>query len=205
VADNLNSQPALVGLTGGIGSGKSTVASMFSSFGVPVLDLDHVGQQVTTSTPETLAELVKAFGHEILDGDCLNRNRLADICFSSREKTKQLNAILHPLIWQEMADWVEKQVAAYVIIEASVLIESGGCSRMDTTIVVMAEQSVRRQRVLSRGKQTARSFEKIVNIQCGDEQRRDQADYIIRNDGAVDALNDEVEKLHGVLMDQFGS
>ena len=178
---------------------------MFSNLGMPVLDLDLVGQQVTASNPEALAALVKAFGREILDGDRLNRKRLADICFPSREKTKQLNDILHPLIWQEMSDWTEEQNAAYVIIEASVLIESGGYDRMEATIVVMADLSLRKQRVLSRGEQTAASFESIVKMQCSDEERRRHADFIIHNDGTVEALKEKVESLHGLLTGQFGS
>ena len=205
MADDHGPQPAPVGLTGGIGSGKSTVASIFSSLGVPVLDLDMVGQQLTTSNPEALAALVKAFGREILDGDRLNRKRLADICFSSREKTKQLNAILHPLIWQEMDGWIKEQKVAYVIIEASVLIESGGCDRMEATIVVMADLPVRKLRVLSRGKQTVLSFERIVKMQCSDDERRRHAAFTIRNDGTVAALKEEVERLHGLLTGQFGS
>jgi dephospho-CoA kinase len=205
VADDHASQPALIGLTGGIGSGKSRVASMFSTLGVPVLDLDMVGQQVTTSNPEALAALVKAFGREILDGDQLDRKRLADICFPSRKKTEQLNGILHPLIWQEMSDWTEEQKAAYVIIEASVLIESGGYDRMKATIVVMADLAARKQRVLSRGEQTAASFESIVKMQCSDEERRRHADFIIHNDGTVEALKEKVESLHGLLTGQFGS
>ncbi len=205
MADNHGSQPAAVGLTGGIGSGKSVVASIFSGLGIPVLDLDMVGQQVTTSNPEALAVLVKAFGQEILDGDQLNRKRLADICFPSREKTEQLNSILHPFIWQEMAGWIEKQKAAYVIVEASVLIESGGCDRMEATIVVMADLAVRKQRVLSRGEQTAASFENIVKMQSSDEERRRHADFIIHNDGTDEMLKEKVESLHGLLMSQFGS
>jgi len=205
VSDDHGSQPALIGLTGGIGSGKSRVASIFSGLGMPVLDLDMVGRQLTDSNPEVLAALVKLFGRGIFDGDRLNRKRLADICFSSREKTKQLNDILHPLIWQQMDSWREEQKASYVIIEASVLIESGGCDRMEATIVVMAEMPVRKLRVLSRGTQTAASFESIVKVQCSDEERRGHADFIIHNDGTVETLKEEVERLHGLLIGQFGS
>ncbi len=178
---------------------------MFSTLGVPVLDLDMVGRQLTTSNPEALAALVKAFGREILDGDRLDRKRLANICFPSRKKTEQLNGILHPFIWQEMAGWIEEEKAAYVIIEASVLIESGGCDRMEATIVVMADLAVRKQRVLSRGKQTALSFESIVKMQSSDEERRRHADFIIHNDGTAEMLKEKVESLHGLLMGQFGS
>jgi len=205
VVERCVSQTALIGLTGGIGSGKSTVATIFSKLGVPVLDLDLVGQNIITANRDAWVALVKAFGHTILDGELINRKRLADICFSSREKTEQLNAILHPLIWREMDAWVKKQKAPYVIIEASVLIESGGHDRMDATIVVMAGQAVRRQRVQSRGQQTALSFDRIVNVQCGDEQRREHADFTIQNEKDVESLNNEIENIQGLLMSQFGS
>lgn len=205
MADDHGSRPVLIGLTGGIGSGKTAVASIFSGLGIPVLDLDLIGRQVTGADPEALAALVKAFGREILDGDRLNRKRLADICFSSREKTKRLNDILHPLIWQQMDGWVKEQQAAYVIIEASVLIESGGYDRMAATIVVMADLEIRKLRVLSRGTQTSASFGSIVKMQCSDEERRAHADFIIRNDGTVEMLKEEVERLHGLLTDQFRS
>ncbi len=205
MAEQCSPPTALIGLTGGIGSGKSTVAGIFSVLGVPVLDLDLVGQNITASSRDAREALVKAFGHAILDGELINRKRLAEICFSSRERTTQLNAILHPLIWREMDDWVKEQKAPYVIIEASVLIESGGHDRMDATIVVMADQAVRRQRVLSRGRQSAGSFNKIVNLQCGDAERREHADFTIQNEGSIESLNDQIEKIDRLLMSRFGS
>jgi len=205
VADDHASLPAIIGLTGGIGSGKSSVASIFLMLEVPVLDLDRVGEQIIDSSPDILPALVQAFGYEILDGDMLNRKRLAEICFSSRDKTELLNSILHPLIWQEMDSWVKKQKQTYVIVEASVLIESGGCDRMDATVVVMAELPARRQRVVSRGDQTGAVFDNIVKLQCSDDERRSHADFTIYNDSNVESLELDVKALNGLLIKQFGS
>ncbi len=196
--------PAIVGLTGGIGSGKSTVASMFAELGVPVLDLDRVGHQVTAPGSEGLAALIEEFGNEILDGSALNRERLASICFANEQATRQLNMILHPLIWREAEAWVGRQHSVYVVLEASVLIESGGCDRVDRIVVVMASVQARKGRVLARGNMDAAMFESIVARQCDDDMRLSLADEVIRNDRDIGALHIQVEALHARLMEQFG-
>lgn len=195
---------ATVGLTGGIGSGKSLVASMFSELGIPVLDLDVVGRQVTAPGSDGLRMLAEQFGDEILDGDRLNRKRLAEICFSSSEKTLQLNNIIHPLIWQEEIRWKAKQNAPYLLIEASVLIESKGYGRMDHLIVVMADVKTRRERVMQRSGMSKVMFESIVARQCDDAERLRLADDVIENNGNIDSLQADVELLHRRLLNRFG-
>lgn len=203
--EGVHAGATVVGLTGGIGSGKSTVASMFAELGVPVLDLDKVGHRVTAPGSEGLAALTRQFGEEILDGDELNRRRLAAICFASDEKTRQLNSIVHPLIWQQAEHWQKKQRTAYTVIEASVLIESGGCERVDRLIVVMAELPIRRRRVLQRGNVSDATFNTIVARQCDDQARLRHADDVIDNNGDIEALRAQVEALHAGLTGHFDS
>jgi len=194
---------ARVGLTGGIGSGKSTVANMFSEFGIPVLDLDEVGKHLT-SQPEHLAMLVNAFGDRILRGDgSLDRCELARICFSDAEKTKRLNQIMHPPIWDEAEAWLARQHACYALIEASVLIESGGVSRMDDVVVVMADESIRRERILASRDMDAASFDAIVQRQCNDDIRCATANYVIRNNADLSALHTKIDVLHQQLMKKY--
>lgn len=191
-----------VGLTGGIGSGKSTVAAIFSELGVPVLDLDRVGRMLTESDGECLRQLVEAFGEGILQADgALNRRALAGHCFASAAETAKLNAILHPLIRQEEERWVQNQQAEYVVIEASVLIESGGADRVDALVVVLADRELRLQRVLARGDRSAEEFDAIIERQCSDEERYRLADYRIENNGNLEELRRCVRLLHEELLD----
>jgi len=194
---------ARVGLTGGIGSGKSTVANIFSRFGIPVLDLDEVGKHLT-SQPDHLAMLVNAFGDRILREDgSLDRHELAHSCFSDTEKTKHLNQIMHPPIWDEAEAWLARQHACYALIEASVLIESGGVSRMDDVVVVVADESIRRERVLASRDMEAAFFDAIVQRQCNDDIRCATADYVIRNNVDLSALYTSIDMLHHQLMEKY--
>jgi len=189
-----------IGLTGGIGSGKSTVASMFSAFGVPVLDLDRLGHTVTAAGSEGLRHLVQVFGAWILHADgSLHRKALADYCFADADRTAQLNSIVHPLIWQQEAAWLSRQHSRYAMIEASVLLESGGASRMDQVVVVLADESIRLQRVLKRGRHDAALFRQIIDRQCDDATRRRLADYLIDNNGDLASLRKQVQLLHEQL------
>ncbi len=189
-----------VGLTGGIGSGKSTLAGMLAGLGAPVLDLDVVGRELHAA-PECRDELLAAFGREILDASgAVDRAALGRVCFADAGKTAQLGAIMHPRIRQREADWVMAQVAPYVLIEASVLIESGGAVRMDAVIVVLADIELRRRRVMSRpGMDTVR-FDDIVARQCSDEERRAAADFVIDNNADMDVLRQSAADLHRKLL-----
>jgi len=194
-----------IGLTGGIGSGKSTVANMFSEFGIPVLDLDEVGRDLA-SQPEHLATLVHAFGDDILHTDgTLDRRELARICFSDVEKTRKLNQIMHPAIWGKAEAWLVRQHAVYALIEASVLIESGGVSRMDDVVVVLADEDVRRERVLAGRGMDAAHFNVIVQQQCDDHARCAATDYVIRNNTDLLSLQGKVEALHHRFVEKYSS
>jgi dephospho-CoA kinase len=200
------SLPVRVGLTGGIGSGKSTVASMFADLGVPVLDLDQVGRSLAMPGSPCLRRLVDAFGEVILHADgTLDRSKLADVCFADAGSTAQLNSIMHPLIKKEEQAWLDCQQAEYAIIEASVLIESGGVERMDAVVVVLADEGLRMSRVLDRGKQDMTAFTRIIGRQCDDTLRRQVADYVIINDASLVDLHTQVVSLHRVLMQRFAS
>jgi len=177
---------------------------MFVDLGIPVLDLDKVGYQVIEPGSKGLAALVEHFGEVILDGKKLNRARLAEICFASDDKTQQLNRIVHPLIWQEANRWQKNQRTAYTVIEASALIESGGCDRVDSIVVVMAGMQVRKYRALKRNNMIEKTFDAITARQCSDDQRLNIADYLIQNDDDMKALKMEVNALHTKLAEHFG-
>lgn len=191
-----------IGLTGGIGSGKTTVAGMFEQLGVPVLDLDKAGN-VLLKKKSLVQQLVQQFGKQILTEDRqINRKALAKAAFVSAEGTEQLNAIMHPAIRDYETVWVNQHAdAPYVIIEASVLIESGGAPRMNQVMVVMADEAIRKKRVLARGEQDEKMFEHIISRQCDDQQRFQIADEVIYNDGSLEELMSQVQHLHQKLFD----
>lgn len=190
----------VIALTGGIGSGKSTVAKMFADMAVPVLDLDAVGRELLDS-PKVQSALLDTFGSDIQNkqGD-IDRSLLAKRAFCDAAQTVRLNAILHPEIVAFEQQWLKVQNAPYAIVEASVLLESGGESRMDGLIVVLANQALRKKRVLTRGKQDEVMFNQIVARQCDDAMRRKHADYILHNDGSLESLQQQVMQLSEQLI-----
>ncbi len=198
-------RPWVVGLTGGIGSGKSTVAGMFAVHGVPVLDLDMVGHAVLMTHEDIRSELKQAFGPTVLQRDgSPDRKAIGSIALATDQGARRLGMIVHPHIWQEAQAWVACQQAPYVVIEASVLIESGGAHRVDFIVAVLAQMAERRRRVLQRKKHNRREFERIVARQCDDDERQRLADRIVRNDRGMDDLRRQVDALHGELLERAG-
>jgi len=189
-----------IGLTGGIGSGKSTAAKMLSELGVPVLDLDKVGREMLNQE-NIQAQLREAFGEIICDQDGnINRTSLASLAFKDTVNTQKLNAILHPAIRAYEAVWLSQQSSLYVVIEASVLLESGAGMRMDSVVVVLADVAIRQARVLARGKQDKIMFDAIIRRQCDDRTRLEAADYVLQNNATLEHLKAQVESLHRKLL-----
>ncbi len=187
------------GLTGGIGSGKSTTAQLFADLGVPILDLDKLGHTALTQN-DIKAKLIQAFGESILDGNEVNRGKLAKLAFASQENTQTLNQIMHPTIQQLEQRWREKQTAPYAIIEASVLIESGGRKRMHGLIVMMCSQAIRERRLIARGTPSKEQIQTILQRQCSDAQRLELADYVLDNEADLQSLAAQVKALHQKLL-----
>jgi len=195
---------ARVGLTGGIGSGKSTVAAMFSELGVPLLDLDAVGRALLDTEADVGKKLARAFGETVLlPSGKVDRMELARIAFASFAATRRLNAIMHPLIRREEDRWVAGQNGGFCLIEASVLIESGGAPRMDAIVAVMTDSGQRRERVRRRGHPPMILFDRIVDRQCSDEERLAVADYIIANNGGLEQLGEETKNVYERLQARF--
>jgi len=197
-------QTAAVGLVGGIGSGKSTVARMFAALEVPVLDLDDVGRRLTEPGQPGLEFLVSAFGPRILQNNGeLDRQRLSSLVFASKKSLKCLTNFLHPLIWDEEKVWLTRVSAPYAIIEAVVLLESGAAGRMDAIMAVISRLELRRQRVRSRGHPPLSGFESIVKHQCQDEERINASDYIVYNNGSLRELRSQVMHTHQLLLKRY--
>lgn len=173
----------VIGLTGGIGSGKSTVARVFSTLGVPVFDADTEAKKLYTEDSTLLPEVVKAFGPQIMHADgSLNREALAALVFSDAEALTKLNALVHPRVGKRFQVWKEKQHGPAVIREAAILFESGSHIDCDAVLVVTAPENLRIQRVMQRNTVTADEVRARMARQWTEEQLLQQANEVIRND-----------------------
>lgn len=171
----------IIGLTGGIGSGKTTVANHLITAGVPVYIADD-GARKLMQSDKIITEINKYFGSSIFDNGILNREKLSQIVFNDPEKLKQLNGIIHPAVRKHFRNWVSNQEnAAYVIYEAAILFESGSYKDCDIIITVIAPLESRIQRVIRRDKTTRENVLRRINAQWTDEQRIEKSDFVIEN------------------------
>lgn len=174
----------IVGITGGIGSGKSTVCEIFKTLGIAVYQADDRAKHLMQTDAELIASIKAEFGSETYQNGTLNRPFLAKLIFSDAEKTKKINSLVHPAVAKDFQAWVEDQNSPYVLKEAALMIESGSYQQLDVLINVFAPIDIRIQRIQKRDPQ--RSIEEIKGIidkQVSEEKREEVADIIIRNDG----------------------
>lgn len=189
-----------VGLTGGIGSGKSTVAALLAQAGYPVVDADQIARDIVEPGQPALGALAEAFGREILHADgSLNRAALARRAFVDAEHTELLNGIMHPRIEEETArrfDAAEKAGEPVVIYDMPLLVDKGLHRGMDLTVVVDAEPETRVERLRGRGiaEEDAR---RRMAAQIDDAARRAAADVLVDNNGTLDDLEEQVRVLLG--------
>lgn len=171
-----------VGLTGGIGSGKSTVARIFEVLGIPVYYADDAAKQIMNTDKDLKALLIKNFGEQTYQNDQLDRAYLASIVFADGEKLKLLNSLTHPATIRDANRWMSEQTTAYVIKEAALLFESDAYKYLDKVIGVFAPQELRIKRVMDRDKVTRDEVISRMNRQMNEEEKMKRCDFIITND-----------------------
>ena len=186
-----------VGLTGGIGSGKTVVANIFRQLGVPVYDADNEGRLLTESNVAVKEEIRNAFGNEFFNSDdSLNRTALAKIVFNDKEKLAALNAIIHPAVKEHFENWFKQnQNAKYIIKEAAILFESGSNTGLDRIISVTAPEETRISRVVARDNSSKEKILAVMKNQWSDEERKKHSDYLIINDDNTLVIP-QILKLH---------
>lgn len=172
-----------VGLTGGIGSGKTTVARIFQSFGIPVLDSDAFAKELMVKDETLKAQLTKLFGEKTYQGGRLNREWLGQLVFSDPQKLKQLNETVHPIVIQHSEQWANRQKSPYVVKEAALFFESGSYRKMDYMIGVTAPKALRLQRVQERDQVNQAEVLRRMAGQMDEEEKMSRCDGIIINDG----------------------
>ena len=171
-----------IGITGGIGSGKSTVARVFETLGIPVYFADDAAKRILNENEELKAQIINHFGQESYKNNSLNRSYIASIVFSNQEKLDLLNALTHPLTIADANAWFEKQKAPYAIKEAALLFESGAAEGLDYVIGVEAPRAIRIKRIMQRDNLLATDVEKRIAKQLQEEIKMKLCDFVIKND-----------------------
>jgi dephospho-CoA kinase len=172
-----------VGVTGGIGSGKSIVCRVFETLGIPVYYADEHSKRLVDSEPGIRTELIKLFGPEIYTGNTLNRPRFAAVIFTNPGLLEAANAVIHPCVREDFNRWVRQyREKKYVIEEAAILFESGGNTLMDKSIAVISPVEMRIKRILKRPGMTTGRIKEIMANQWPDEKKAAIADFVILND-----------------------
>mgnify|MGYP003944176771 CR=1 FL=1 len=195
-----------VGLTGGIGSGKTTVARLFEKHGIPVIDTDQIAHQIMLPEGPAYQAIIEQFGDDILDSQLhIDRKKLAAIVFNSDEQKKKLEAILHPLIWLIVEQQVQGLNSPYCIIVVPLLIEGQHQKRFNSIIVVDVAEEDQLERVTKRDGRKRDETLSIINSQASRQQRLKYADHVICNDKSIEDLTAIVRSLHENYLEQSDS
>ena len=179
----MSPKPKLVGITGGIGSGKSTVAKIFEILGIPVYYADDKAKSLMNHDSELKEQIIQEFGEESYnsEGD-LNRKYLASTVFSDPEKVKKINSLVHPAVGRDFETWASIQSTSYVLKKAALIFETGGEKKLDAVINVSSPLKIRVNRVLMRDPhRSLEQINQIIDQQIPDEDKNERADFVIKN------------------------
>lgn len=193
----MSTTPWILGLTGGIGSGKSAVAEHFITLGVHLVDADHAARWVVEPGRPALAKIAERFGDQVLQSDGqLNRSALRQLIFQDAEQRHWLESLLHPLIGQEIHDYLARAQSPYAILVSPLLIESGQNRMTQRVLVVDAPEALQLQRTMVRDQSSEEQVQAILKVQSSREERLRHADDVLVNDRDHAWLRSEVERLH---------
>ncbi len=196
----------IVGLTGGIGSGKSEVGRRFEKLGVTLVDADFLAHQVVEPGEPALGQIAEHFGREILtDEGRLNRASMRTLIFEHPEEKRWLEELLHPLVNREIRVQLNEAKSPYAILMSPLLLETHQDRMVDRVLVVDSPESEQLSRVTRRDQSKREQIEAIISTQISYKKRLERADDIIRNEGALSELDDQVEKLHTYYLELAGS
>lgn len=188
-----------IGITGGIGSGKSVVATLLRLYGIPVYIADEESKRLTNSSSVIRRALVDLVGEAVYDADGkLDKPRLANFIFGQPEHLARVNAIIHPEVNRDFLDWSERQEKAFCAIESAILFESGFDRIVDVKLMVLAPLEIRLERAIARDHASREALERRIKSQMADEEKASRSDYVIHNDGRQ-ALIPQVENFIGWL------
>jgi dephospho-CoA kinase len=188
----------IVGLTGGIGSGKTTVAKVFESIGIPVYYADNEARRIMNGDEALITHLIALFGDEAYNNGILNRRYISSIVFKDKEKLNQLNAIVHPLAIADSDRWMLAQTTPYAIKEAALLFESDSYKQLNYIIGVSSPVELRIKRVMARDNISKQDVERRIGNQMSEEEKMKRCDFVILND-EKELIIPQVLKIHEQL------
>jgi dephospho-CoA kinase len=170
-----------LGITGGIGSGKTSVCRVFNVLGIPVFSADHEAREIMDNDRNIKGEINEIVGKNIYRDGQLNRMELASLIFNNSDLLEKVNSLVHPIVFEHFSRWTEKQTAPYVIMEAAILFESGASKLVDRVATVVAPMEERISRVIRRNILSRDQVLERINNQMTDDERIRMSDYVIKN------------------------
>ena len=188
-----------VAITGGIGTGKTTISNMFLDKGVPVFNSDEIAKEIMSTNPLLKNEIVTAFGDKVYDKNRLNKEYLSDAIFNNETLLKKINAIVHPYVADEFNSWIKEQDSKYIIYESAIIFENQVEDFFDKIICVTASEEDVISRVMKRNNFSVDKIKSIINKQLPNDAKIQKSDYVIENIN-ISKLSDKVLEIHNDIM-----
>ncbi|MFA5728374.1 MAG: dephospho-CoA kinase [Candidatus Neomarinimicrobiota bacterium] len=191
-----------LGVTGGLGSGKSTACKFLAEKGAYVLDADLIAKKLMESDPQIRDEIIEAFGSDVYKDGKLDTQKLAQRAFASEVDQRLLNDIVHPRVVDYFQEKVDKLRSKYelIVLDAPLIFESGFDSRLDHTLLIYTKYKIRLERALRRGNLSREDILRRIDLQMPEEDKRELAEFVIENNGAEEQLKSAVDELYDKLI-----
>lgn len=193
-----------VGITGGIGTGKSIVSKIFNTFGIPTLDMDSLAKNLMNTETSLIESLKNHFGKDIYQDNKIDRKKLASIVFNDKKQLEALNKIVHPITIQYSIDWMNAQKSPYAIKEAAIMIESNSYKDLDFIIGIDAPLDLRIQRVIKRDVTNEEEVLARINKQMDNTEKMSYCDFVILNDDKLSLLEQSFH-IHQKILNQISN
>lgn len=189
-----------VAITGGIGTGKTTILSMFADKGIPVFNSDEIAREIMNTNPLLKNEIITAFGDKAYDKNKINKKYLSNVVFNNKTLLKKINSIVHPYVADEFNSWIKKQDSKYIIYESAIIFENQGEGFFDKIICVTAPEDDVISRVMKRNNFSKDKIKSIINKQLPNEAKIQKSDYVIENVD-ISKLSARVLEIHNNIID----
>jgi len=189
----------VVGLTGGIGSGKTTVAKAFNAFGIPIYIADEEAKKLMNRSKIIRRKLIALFGEQAYNNHELNRPFIASVIYRDKDYLSKMNDIVHPKVAKHFLRWLNKQNAPYVLKESAILFESNSYKKCNFIVLVVASKELKIKRLLKRDNTTKEKIQAIMNNQLNDDEKAKRSDYIIKNT-TLENTQKQVKIIHKSLL-----